>query len=104
MAGAMAFRMDGWAGTIDAARAEVDRYKGEAFTDLIATGERIRAKAVEYAPKRTGQLAGSSFTEADIAAGTVAVGFSDFPPKAKWLEARYSYLNRATREVWSAKQ
>ena len=104
MPGPIVVRMDGWAGTLDEARAEVERYAGKAFADLITTAEQIRAKAVEYAPYRTGQLAGSSFAEVDRVAGTVAVGFADFPPKAKWLEARYPYFNRAIREVWSAKQ
>ena len=104
MPGDLAFRFDGEVQTIEAIRAEVERYRGKAFADLIGTAQQVRAKAVEYAPKRTGQLAGSSFIEVDAGAEAIAVGFSDFAPKAKWLEARQSYLNRATREVWSAKQ
>lgn len=101
MPGDIAFRFDGAVLAMAELRREAERMRGTAFANLIGTAEQIRAKAVEYAPKRTGRLAGSSFTEVDTAAGTIAVGFSDFAPKAKWLEARKSYLNRATREVWS---
>lgn len=101
MPGDIAFRFDGEVLAMAELRREAERMRGTAFADLIGTAEQIRSKAVGYAPKRTGRLAGSSFTEVDTAAGTVAVGFSDFPPKAKAQEKRQSYLNRATREVWN---
>ena len=104
MPGDLAFRFDGDVQLVANLYREAERIRGKAFSDLIGTAEQIRSKAVEYAPKRTGRLAGSSFTEVDIALGKIAVGFSDFPPKAKAQEARKSYLNRATREVWSGKK